>query len=114
MDKLMTAIILKKIPLLSVIVKYFTDPDAVGKRRTIVTALSTIAAGLIAAKGLIAFVCQNAIGKFALAACSVDVEKLAAFIAGVVSILNQPEVGAVGFASGIYALAKAYKKEKSK
>ena len=114
MKRLISALILREIPMLSNIIKYFTDPEGIAKKRTLVTILSTFAAGLIAAKGLFAFVCEDAIGRVALIACSIDIDKVAIFLNAFIELLNRPEVGAVGFLSGLWALVSAYRKEADK
>jgi hypothetical protein len=110
MKRLISALILREIPVLSKLVGWITDPKMVARKRTIVTFLSTFAAGLIAAKGLIAFVCASAVSDFAMAVCRIDVEKIAVLIGGLIDLINRPEVGAVGFVSGVWALVSGYRK----
>lgn len=100
--------------MISKTIKYFTDPEGVAKKRTLVTILSTFAAGLIAAKGLFAFVCEDAVGKVALIVCSINVELVASLLNRMIDLLNSPEIGAVGFLSGLWALVSAYRKEAAK
>lgn len=100
--------------MISKLIAWVTDPKMIARKRTIVTFLSTFAAGLIAAKGLIAFMCAQVESGVAQFLCSVNIDQVAIFISAFVDLVNRPEIGAVGFISGLWALISGFRKDKAK
>lgn len=114
MKRLIALLILKEIPVISKLVAWITDPKMVARKRTIVTFLGMIAAGLISAKGLISFVCDGVSSGVSGFLCSVNVDLVAQFIGAFVEIINRPEISGIGFLTSLWALVSAYKKNATK
>ena len=108
MKRLLAALLLKEVPILSNFLKWFFSPDMVARKRTIIVFLIAMAGGLKASIPLFGFVCEGAESVL----CKVDLGYVAQTIVQFTDLLNTPEMGGVAFITGLYAIFSGYKKAK--
>lgn len=96
--------------MISKFVNWLFSPETKAKKRTLIVFMGSMAGGLIAAKPMVDFAC----GDSTFILCSVNLVLVSDAISKLTVLISSPEMGGIGFITGLYAIYSGFKKDVKK